>query len=342
MEKLTIYLFTDKPVRKILKAYTNHVDFIVDTVKPPVWAVHNDFMLPERTWVDDRTKEVFRKYGKNVDGVMFVLSKWENGKRRINGLQPGYVSNTYDTMFVKGDSSDVAFHELKHTLDNLVRVHLGISFEKLLGVKDWDDVVVHDPEYRYDFLWRLQEVWGYVEEVIRQRRRFEKLNSLMKLLESIRITINSMLLEKRVERVTEVPKTNAERLFDVAVASLGMDASPRDDAPDELGCADTVSNLIKKVVDFKVITGTYTLWDTFRKDTRFQLIGESEEGAIIISPTGKGNGSIVGHTGICGKDDIIMSNDSLSGKFMENYTEDSWKKRYMEKGGFPMYYFRLK
>jgi len=344
MEKLTIYLFTDTPFTKIPKMHTDRVTFIVDNIKKPRWAVHNEvFMLPERSWVDDRTKHVLITQGKNVDGVMFVLSDWKNGKKKINGLQPGYVSNTYDTMFVKGDNPDVAFHELKHSLDNLIRVHLGISIEKLLGIADWDDVVVHDPAHRYDFLWRLESVWGFVSEVVRQRRKYEKLNSLMKLLESLKITFNSLMLEKRKEYVTEVAKTNGEKLHESALSMLGTDASPNDTAPDELGCADSVSSVIMTVLtDFKRQVSTLELYKQIRGDKRFEAVGEPEEGAVLISPTGKGNGSMVGHTGICGKDNIIMSNDSLSGKFMENYTTETWRKRYMEKGGFPMAYFRLK
>ncbi len=57
-------------------------------------------------------------------------------------------------------------------------------------------------------------------------------------------------------------------------------------------------------------------------------------GNVVISVTGTGNGTIThGHAGICGKAGNIMSNDSATGLWQQNYSVVSWVKYYRGKGG---------
>lgn len=170
-------------------------------------------------------------------------------------------------------------------------------------------------------------------------------NKLRAQLQLAVLQLQALVNQMNIKDAPDSHKNNPmipKNLYDVALKFLGKDASPNDVAPDELGCAETVSMLIRELIAFPVITGTWTLWDTLRKDSRFEAIGAPEVGAIVISPTGSGNGSIPGHTGICGHNGEIMSNDSYKGTFEKNFTEESWKTRYMQKGGFPVYYYRLK
>jgi len=131
-------------------------------------------------------------------------------------------------------------------------------------------------------------------------------------------------------------------LFAAANEYLGREASPRDLAPDELACAESVTNIIKDVLpDFPVITGTWTLWDALENDSRFKRVASPMPGTIIISPTGTvKDAKIVGHTGIFARDLIIMSNTSANGLWEENYTLDSWNARYRA-AGYPVYYYQL-
>jgi hypothetical protein len=141
-----------------------------------------------------------------------------------------------------------------------------------------------------------------------------------------------------------IKKNNLKKLHDIALQSIGLDVdvSPSDFAPDELGCAETISNLIRKIVpSFPIILGTWTLYGEFKRNSRFKRITEPETGAIIISPTGFGNGKFPGHVGIVGENGKIMSNDSKTGKFIQNYTLKTWAERYAIKGGFPIFYFKL-
>jgi hypothetical protein len=138
-------------------------------------------------------------------------------------------------------------------------------------------------------------------------------------------------------------KSNAQKLYDAAVAALGTDASPNDLAPDELGCAETVSSIIRKVLpDFPVITGTATLWERFISDGRFtEVTGTPQAGDIIISPT-QPQRPFPGHTGIFLGEREIASNDSRTGTFAQNYVLNTWKGYYGAKGGYPVYIYRLK
>lgn len=135
-----------------------------------------------------------------------------------------------------------------------------------------------------------------------------------------------------------------EHLYDVATSFLGRDASPNDLAPDEYGCAETVSNIIRSAfpeLNFPIMLSTRQLFAHLLHSPSFQrIVTEPAYGDIILSATGTGNGSLhSGHTGIVGKYGVL-SNDSRSGLFLENYSLASWKLYFEGKGGFPTYFFR--
>jgi hypothetical protein len=134
-----------------------------------------------------------------------------------------------------------------------------------------------------------------------------------------------------------------KNIYESALSFVGKDASPDDLASDELGCAESVTNVIKKVLpDFPIITGTWTLYDRLRKDTRFKKVTTPQVGDIIISPTGSvAKATFPGHVGVVGMGHTIMSNSSATGIFESNYTFESWRARYRNIGGYPIYYFRL-
>lgn len=146
------------------------------------------------------------------------------------------------------------------------------------------------------------------------------------------------LLQLVVKRLTMKPS-----LVDIARKYLGTDASPSDKAPDELGCSESVTTILKSLYpETPIILGTWTLWFYLRDPKNGWVeIPEYEEGAVVISPTGTGEGT--GHTGICMGENIIASNNSFGvfkGKFTENYTTELWNRRYKEKQGMPVLYFK--
>lgn len=128
-----------------------------------------------------------------------------------------------------------------------------------------------------------------------------------------------------------------------AIENLGFDASPNDIVDDEVGCAESVTTIISKVVpDFPVITGTWTLWKRLESDERFVKVITPQAGDIIISPTGTvAHAPFPGHTGIMFDQGIIMSNNSSDGTFTKNYNLKSWVRRWGN-AGYPVYVYRYK
>lgn len=127
-----------------------------------------------------------------------------------------------------------------------------------------------------------------------------------------------------------------------AKSIIGMDASPKDLVQDGLGCAESVSTLLKAIVPgFPTVTGTWTLFDVFRARPDFVSVTDLEPGDIILCVTGMGNGKVPhGHVGVVSEDTKIMSNNSNNGLWEENFTLRSWKDYYVTKGGYPLKAFR--
>jgi hypothetical protein len=82
--------------------------------------------------------------------------------------------------------------------------------------------------------------------------------------------------------------TKKEQLYSLAVINLGRDASPKDEAPDELGCADSVSQILKYLYpDFVPQISTAKLFSELDiSKSRFARVSNFTKGTIIISPTG--------------------------------------------------------
>lgn len=140
------------------------------------------------------------------------------------------------------------------------------------------------------------------------------------------------------------PETPAERLHQTALHYIGTDASPNDIAPDELGCAESVSEIVHEAFnDFPAqILSTAKLYKLLGAHPAFKKVKEPLPGDIIISPTGYATKKTIsnGHTGIVTDNACILSNDSRTGTFQNNYTIAKWSSYYGTKGGYPIYYFR--
>lgn len=135
-------------------------------------------------------------------------------------------------------------------------------------------------------------------------------------------------------------------LYGLSLAYLGTDASPDDAAPDEVGCADTVSTIVRNCFGDIIphTVSTQQLFQILDKSSKFKRVKDFKFGDIIISPTapGKQPGKLTnGHVGIVGEGDEIMSNDSKTGTFIQNYTIESWVKRYRDIGKYGVYSFRI-
>lgn len=144
--------------------------------------------------------------------------------------------------------------------------------------------------------------------------------------------------------------TTAQLIYQKAAQSLGKHMTLDDTIPHEVGCAEAVSAVLALAGisnGAKGIAGTATLYAWLSVNPKFQRIETPEPGAILVSPTGAGNGLITGHTGIFGAlgkmypgDWGIMSNDSATGLFMERWSYNRWKAYYNAQGGLPIYIYR--
>lgn len=144
--------------------------------------------------------------------------------------------------------------------------------------------------------------------------------------------------------VTTKDQINRVKLYEVALSFLGSDASPIDEAPDEYGCADSVSKVLLKAFPgcIKGSTNTAELFKQLSTSKDFIKVTQFKFGDIIISPTGMSttNGLANGHVGVVGEGEEIMSNVSATGLWSQNYTISSWVARYRTLGGFPIFFFR--
>ncbi len=135
---------------------------------------------------------------------------------------------------------------------------------------------------------------------------------------------------------------NSEKLYLSAKESLGTHMTLNTAVPISVGCAEAVSAVMKDAgisVPFKGIEGTAQMLEWLRSNPIFSEQETSERGSIILSATGTGNGKIRGHVGIVG-DHGIMSNESQSGLWKEQWDLDSWDSYYRRYGGIPTHFFK--
>ena len=139
-----------------------------------------------------------------------------------------------------------------------------------------------------------------------------------------------------------VPKSNREKLLDLAYSVLNTDPTPKDEQPDEFACVHSLTTILRmQLTDFPIMVYTPILLGYLKEDKRFKASNEFKAGSIIISPTNTGNGSIVGHTGIIGRNGEILSNSSATGLWSNKYTIPSWIERYSRQGRLSLYIFEL-
>lgn len=153
--------------------------------------------------------------------------------------------------------------------------------------------------------------------------------------------------EPAPEPVPEPPKeSNREILYRVAKDCLGRDMSPKDLAPDDLACAESINGVFREAFGadlVKNVVSTTVLYNAMLKDPRLKKIPHSEiqPGDISIAVTGQSTkGTLHGHVGIWGNY-TVMSNNSATGKWAAHYSLEAWKNVFENKLGFPLHAFRV-
>ncbi len=140
------------------------------------------------------------------------------------------------------------------------------------------------------------------------------------------------------------------RIYNVAKDNLGEHLTLDNNVNPEVGCAEAISKILQLAgvsVPNRGIAGTAALLAWLEANPDFEAIQEPEQGAIIVSSTGSGNGSVRGHTGCFGAfgamyngDWGIVSNDSNTGTLREQWCLKDWVAYYETKGGLTTKYLR--
>lgn len=139
-------------------------------------------------------------------------------------------------------------------------------------------------------------------------------------------------------------KMNRDKFLKICLDALDTDVTPKDEVPDDVACAETISVLLKKVFsDFQIFTSTKDLDFKLFLDKRFKKVTSPERGDIVSSPslTNK-DGTIKthGHIGVLITSEKIASNTSKDGIFRGNYTLESWIEE-MKERKLNTYYYRI-
>lgn len=146
--------------------------------------------------------------------------------------------------------------------------------------------------------------------------------------------------------ITPTTMTNSDKLYETAKSSLGKDMSPQDLAPDSLACMESLDGVFCKAFGAHLLAlpgrlSTEAGYNSMLKDTRLEVIKVPEPGCIVISPTGfSAKGAQHGHCGVWGKFDV-MSNDSSTGLWTDNYTHEAWYTVFNKTLGFPVVFFKI-
>lgn len=144
-----------------------------------------------------------------------------------------------------------------------------------------------------------------------------------------------------IEPIKEESKemSNEEKFIKVCLEALDTDPSTPDTVDDEVGCADTVSHLLKKVFpDFPILVSTKDLDHKMFMDKRFKRMEIPNRGRIVISPR---TNTKYGHVGVFITNERIASNDSRTGLFQGNYTWESWIEEFKFKRKLKIYIYEL-
>lgn len=174
--------------------------------------------------------------------------------------------------------------------------------------------------------------------------------ALLNIIKQLTIIYNSLVKKINMTQVTTL--TNRELFFKVAQGFVGRDASPSDVAPDEYGCMETIDNIHKAAfgtyIDlfrYSVQISTYRGYSDLKNSPLFKEIKEEEAlpGDLCIFPSGYGRSKSPiqnGHILMVGENKTLYSNDSPTGKFIQNYTFETARQRWVVKGGYPMKFYR--
>lgn len=130
------------------------------------------------------------------------------------------------------------------------------------------------------------------------------------------------------------------KLYNTAKSLMGKHLSLNDSVPMNVGCAQALSFVLKQCgypIPAQGLDGTIDMYHWLVQ--HFDEVNSPEAGDVIVSVTGTGNGSVRGHTGVVALYGIL-SNESQTGLWKEDWTLPAWLIHYQTDGQLLTTYFR--
>jgi hypothetical protein len=103
----------------------------------------------KRSYIADVTKEIYARYAKDVDQVVFLIHRDHWNLTGVWGWNMSRVFNGYGVQQCRFDNRNQAnsvgtmYHELMHDHDSYVYVYTGKIIEDIIKVPNWDEDLVH-------------------------------------------------------------------------------------------------------------------------------------------------------------------------------------------------------
>lgn len=180
-----------------------------------------------KQYVQTQAKEVHKKEGEHIDIVAFFVSEknWKDGRSAVWGWHDGTPYSGYQTIQVRLLRDEVealatAWHEIMHTLDNIIKIETGVNISEKLGVNDYDNDIVHSPRGRNNtnrhatYLTALDTIEPYLKAAITTRReRFKQT-----LLETALRLARTLLVQLQAKVTPIPPESTEEKLLQPIVA----------------------------------------------------------------------------------------------------------------------------
>ena len=130
-----------------------------------------------------------------------------------------------------------------------------------------------------------------------------------------------------------------QRVYEAAKANLGKHITLDSDVPEEVGCVEAVSYVLKEAgytLPNKGIAGVNALIAWMEKQG-FKEITTSSVGCIITAHSPDVNNPNFAHAGVCLKYGIA-SNTSANGRFTQNYSYSGWLRYFSVHGSQTRYF----
>lgn len=322
----------------------------------------------EQAYIDELAASIYARHAENIDLVQLFLDRkdWQM-TNAVKGIQWHRARSGYQMAAVndywKGYDGTLE-HEMLHSADNIVRIYTGVELAAILGVRDFDDDVVHRRGPKggrylntYEDIYPI--IMPFIQAAVAKRRQTMQVR--LSLMAQLAVLYRQLVVAQNGEEVIDdapepelpapvVPDTveaptdvKRKKLYDVAYSCLGKNMTAAD-VPTHLGCASSLNNVFKKAFGKEIGGGasTYNMLKALEKDARFYEVTSPLPGDIVMNASGTSTkGFPTGHVGVWGKNSV-MSNNSFTAKWDAHYTLSGWRDFFEKQRGFPTRFFRLR